>query len=75
MNLGETIYRLRTERNMSQGDLAETLEVSRQSISKTAPRGRFRCVGGLFLQRLKGKMMGISVLFFLLPPARYSTQN
>ena len=34
MNLGETIYRLRTERNMSQGDLAEALEVSRQSISK-----------------------------------------
>lgn len=34
MSLGETIYRLRTERNMSQGDLAEALEVSRQSISK-----------------------------------------
>lgn len=34
MNLGETIYRLRTERNLSQGDLAEALEVSRQSVSK-----------------------------------------
>ena len=34
VSLGETIYRLRTERNMSQGDLAEALEVSRQSISK-----------------------------------------
>jgi len=34
MNLGERIYRLRTERNMSQGDLAEALEVSRQSVSK-----------------------------------------
>lgn len=34
MSLGETIYRLRTERNMSQGDLANALEVSRQSISK-----------------------------------------
>lgn len=34
MNLGETIYRLRTERNMSQGDLADALEVSRQSVSK-----------------------------------------
>ena len=34
MSLGETIYRLRTERNMSQGDLADALEVSRQSISK-----------------------------------------
>ena len=34
MNLGERIYKLRTEKQMSQGDLAEMLEVSRQSISK-----------------------------------------
>ena len=34
MNLGETIYRLRTEKQLSQGELAEMLEVSRQSISK-----------------------------------------
>ena len=34
MNLGETIYKLRTEKNMSQGDLADALEVSRQSVSK-----------------------------------------
>ena len=34
MNLGENIYRLRTERNMSQGTLAEALDVSRQSVSK-----------------------------------------
>ena len=34
MGLGETIYRLRTEKSLSQGDLAEMLEVSRQSISK-----------------------------------------
>ena len=34
MNLGETIYRLRTEKNMSQGDLADALDVSRQSVSK-----------------------------------------
>jgi len=34
MSLGETIYKLRTEKNLSQGDLAEKLEVSRQSISK-----------------------------------------
>ena len=34
MNLGETIYKLRTEKNLSQVELAEMLEVSRQSISK-----------------------------------------
>lgn len=34
MSLGETIFRLRTEKNMSQGDLADALDVSRQSISK-----------------------------------------
>ena len=34
MNLGENIYRLRTQRNMSQGDFADALEVSRQSVSK-----------------------------------------
>ena len=34
MNLGENIHRLRTEKNMSQGDLADALDVSRQSVSK-----------------------------------------
>lgn len=34
MNLGENIYQLRTQKNMSQGDLADALEVSRQSVSK-----------------------------------------
>ena len=34
MNLGDKLYKLRTDRNMSQGDLADTLGVSRQSISK-----------------------------------------
>lgn len=34
MSLGENINRLRTAKNMSQGDLAEALDVSRQSISK-----------------------------------------
>lgn len=34
MDLGTTISRLRAERSMSQGDLAEALDVSRQSISK-----------------------------------------
>jgi len=34
MNLGENIYRLRTKKHMSQGDLADALNVSRQSVSK-----------------------------------------
>ncbi len=34
MSLGETICRLRSARNMSQGDLADALGVSRQSVSK-----------------------------------------
>ena len=34
MNLGERIYQLRTQKNLSQGDLADMLNVSRQSISK-----------------------------------------
>ena len=34
MNLGETIYRLRTGRGMSQDALANALDVSRQSVSK-----------------------------------------
>ena len=34
MCVGETIYRLRRERNLSQGDLADRLNVSRQSVSR-----------------------------------------
>lgn len=34
MKIGENIYKLRTEKNMSQTDLANALEVSRQSVSK-----------------------------------------
>ena len=34
MNLGERIYKFRTAQNMSQGDLADALDVSRQSVSK-----------------------------------------
>lgn len=34
MNLGEKIYQLRAKNNMSQSDLANVLDVSRQSISK-----------------------------------------
>lgn len=39
MSLGERIYKLRTEKDMSQGDLADALEVSRQSISKWETNG------------------------------------
>ncbi len=34
MQLGENIYKYRTERGLSQGGLADALEVSRQSVSK-----------------------------------------
>ena len=34
MNLGERIVALRKERNISQGDLAKRLNVSRQAVSK-----------------------------------------
>ena len=34
MSLGQNIYRLRNEKGMSQSELAEALNVSRQSISK-----------------------------------------
>ena len=34
MSLADNIYKFRTEQNMSQLDLAEALEVSRQSVSK-----------------------------------------
>lgn len=34
MNIGENIYNYRTEKSMSQTDLANALEVSRQSVSK-----------------------------------------
>lgn len=34
MNIGENIHKYRTLSNMSQGDLANALEVSRQSVSK-----------------------------------------
>lgn len=39
MSLGERIYKLRSEKNLSQGDLADALEVSRQSISKWETNG------------------------------------
>lgn len=58
VNLGETIYRLRTERNMSQGDLAEALEVSRQSISKWETGGS---VPELDKLTKMGELFGVSM--------------
>ena len=34
MSIGNNIYKLRTAKNLSQGDLADLLDVSRQSVSK-----------------------------------------
>ena len=34
MTLGENLVRLRAQKNWSQGDLADELDVSRQSVSK-----------------------------------------
>lgn len=34
MSIGERVTKLRKERNMSQGDLARAMEVSRQAVSK-----------------------------------------
>ena len=42
MRLAETIYYLRTQKGMSQGDLADALEVSRQSVSKWETGGSLR---------------------------------
>ena len=42
MTLGENICRLRTEKGMSQEDLADLLEVSRQSVSKWETGGSLR---------------------------------
>ena len=39
MTLGEKIYQYRTQKNLSQGDLADALNVSRQSISKWENNG------------------------------------
>ena len=34
MSIGNNIYKLRTSKNLSQGELADQLDVSRQSVSK-----------------------------------------
>ena len=54
MRLAETIYSLRTQKGMSQGDLADALEVSRQSVSKWETGGATPDLD---------KLMKMSVLF------------
>lgn len=34
MNFGETLFKLRKEKNLSQEDVAEKLNVTRQTVSK-----------------------------------------
>ena len=50
MSIGERITELREKENMSQGQLAETLEVSRQAVSKW--ENDLSCPGTLNLIRL-----------------------
>jgi len=42
MTLAEKLLNLRTDRGLSQGDLAEKLDVSRQSVSKWETGGSLR---------------------------------
>ena len=63
MSLGERIYKLRTEKNLSQGDLADRLEVSRQSVSKwennyTLPDILMLCALADFFQVTTDELLG-----------------
>ena len=44
MTLGENIVRLRTQKNWSQGDLADALDISRQSVSKWETDASIPCL-------------------------------
>lgn len=65
MSLHETIYALRTARGMSQLELAEALDVSRQSISKwetgAAVLVARKLFGGWFLSFAVGNKAGAVV--------------
>ena len=58
MKLGENIYKYRTRQGLSQGDLADAMEVSRQSVSKWE-----NCSATPELDKLikMGKLFGISL--------------
>lgn len=71
MNLGENIYRLRTAKNMSQGELADALEVSRQSVSKWENNGAVPELDKLIKM---SRIFGVTLdgLVFSAPPAEPS---
>ena len=62
MTIGEKIYKLRTERNLSQGDLSEILEVSRQSVSKWE---RAEAVPDAYVLKKMSGIFGVSVDYLL----------
>ena len=51
MTLGEKIYRLRTEKGLSQEALGEVLGVSRQSVSKWETDQSIRAIKAVSLRR------------------------
>ena len=64
MNLGEKIYQLRTEKNLSQGDLADRLDVSRQSVSKWE---RGESIPDFIVLKELADLFGVSVDYMLKP--------
>lgn len=58
MNLGENIYKYRTQKRMSQGDLANALDVSRQSVSKWENNSAVPELGKLILM---AELFGVSL--------------
>ena len=64
MGLGEKIYALRTDKGMSQTDLAEALDVSRQSISKWETNASIPELDKLLKM---SEIFGISLDFFPIP--------
>ena len=47
LTIGEKIYKLRTEKNLSQGDLAEILDVSYEYICQLTTENALRVFGKL----------------------------
>jgi len=66
MTLGENIVRLRTQKNWSQGDLADALEISRQSVSKWETDASIPELDKLLKLSEHQKAFPMKPLFFLL---------